>query len=74
MKFILTERDPDKWVTSLNNTAGGVANIAHQFPFSLLKYFDATLYEFLDMGRLSYRAFSGCTLPGGPDNRENLRW
>jgi hypothetical protein len=73
VKFILTERDPDKWVTSVNKTAGGVANMAQQFPFSILKYFDATLYEFLDLNELVYRALSGCTLLDGPNNRENLR-
>ncbi|KAJ5306005.1 hypothetical protein PENANT_c047G00889 [Penicillium antarcticum] len=73
VKFILTERDPDKWVNSVNNTAGGVAKMGYEFPFSILKYFDATLYDFLDLNDLVYKALSGCTEMGDPDNRENLR-
>ncbi|KAJ5754014.1 uncharacterized protein N7511_008167 [Penicillium nucicola] len=73
VKFILTERDPDKWVTSVNNTAGGVAQMGQHFPFSILKYFDTTIYEFLGLNELVYKALSGCTELNGPDNRENLR-
>jgi hypothetical protein len=73
VKFILTERDPDKWVDSVNNTAGGVANMAYQFPFSILKYFDSTIYEFLDLNVVTYRGLSGCTQIGSTENRENLR-
>jgi hypothetical protein len=73
VKFILTERNPDKWATSVNNTAGVVIDMPYQFPFSILKYFDATLYRFLAMNELVYRAMSGCTGPGDAENAQNLR-
>lgn len=68
VKFILTERDPEKWAKSINNTAAKVAGAADQFPLSILKYFDATLYSFLTMNQLVQTAMAGGTKPGDPDN------
>lgn len=72
MKFILTERQPEKWAASINNTAGKLATKATEFPFSILKYFDSTLYEFLTLNILVYRAIAGGTAPGEPGNEEAL--
>jgi hypothetical protein len=73
VKFILTERDPEKWVTSVNTTAGALLEMPYQFPLVILKYFDATLYRFLAMNEVVYGAISRCTKPGEPDNAPNLR-
>ena len=73
VRFILTERNPDKWVTSVNKTAGALLDMPYQFPFSILKYFDATLYRFLAVNELVYRALSGCTKPGDAENAQIMR-
>ncbi|KAJ5693174.1 hypothetical protein N7462_002597 [Penicillium macrosclerotiorum] len=72
VKFILTERRPDSWARSLNNSAGGVVALSSQFPFNILKHFDATLHEFLEVNCMVYSALSGCTKPGDPDNEKEL--
>lgn len=68
VKFILTERNPEKWAKSVNNTAAKVAEAGDQFPLSILKYFDATLYHFLTMNKLACAALGGGTKRGDPDN------
>lgn len=73
VKFILTERNPEKWATSVNNTAGTLSQMAYKFPFVILKYFDATLYAFLRMNELAYCAIARGTKPGEPDNSSNLQ-
>ncbi|KAJ5182786.1 hypothetical protein N7492_000402 [Penicillium capsulatum] len=72
VKFILTERDPQKWASSVNKTAAQVAGLATQFPTNILKYFDGFLYEFLRMNQIVYRAMAGGTQVGDPDNEEML--
>lgn len=72
VKFILTERSPERWAASVNNTAASVASLANRFPFSILKYFDATLYHFLSFNQLVYQALAGGTMPRDPDNEEML--
>ncbi|KAI5921445.1 P-loop containing nucleoside triphosphate hydrolase protein [Camillea tinctor] len=39
-KFLLTERDPEKWATSYINTVGKIQTLFSSFPFSLLSLFD----------------------------------
>lgn len=73
VKFILTERDPEKWVTSVNSTAGALLEMPYQFPLVILKYFDATLYRFLALNEVVYAAVSGGTKPGEADNAPTLR-
>lgn len=73
VKFILTERDSEKWALSVNNTAGGLIDMPYMFPFVILKYFDATLYRFLVMNETVYRAISKCTRPGDADNIPSLQ-
>ena len=72
VKFILTERQPEKWARSMNNSAGAVATLATSFPMNILKYFDPTLFEFMKANVLIYNALSGCTKPGDPDNEREL--
>ncbi|KAJ5660311.1 hypothetical protein N7507_006762 [Penicillium longicatenatum] len=72
VKFILTERSPEKWAKSVNNSAGQVANMANTFPFVVLKYFDSTLYHFLNMNRLVYNALATGTKIGDDDNEKLL--
>jgi hypothetical protein len=72
VKFILTERSPEKWAKPVNNTAAKVATMAGQFPFSILKYFDASLYTFLELNVVMYQGLAGGTKPGGPGNEQML--
>ncbi|KAJ5112168.1 hypothetical protein N7532_000213 [Penicillium argentinense] len=73
VKFILTERDPDKWARSVNNTAGHVVNMEKKLPFSVLKYFDPYVSSFLSLNVTIYRALAGSTAPGDKDNERMLR-
>lgn len=73
VKFILTDRDPDKWVTSVNNTAGDIYTKLHQFPLNVLKYFNTDVASFLRLNKLIYGAISDGTAPGDENNREALR-
>lgn len=72
VKFILTERNPQKWAKSVNNSAGGVVAMAESFPMNILKYFDATLCEFMKANVLVYNCLSACTRPGDADNEFEL--
>ncbi|KAI0388792.1 P-loop containing nucleoside triphosphate hydrolase protein [Xylariaceae sp. FL0594] len=40
-KFLLTERDPERWADSLLNTVGLAQTRINSFPMTLFKYFDA---------------------------------
>lgn len=72
VKFILTERCPEKWARSVNNTAGQVAAMGLSFPFNILKHFEPWLYHFLDMNVLVYDALAGGTKLGDKDNEKML--
>ncbi|KAJ5097603.1 hypothetical protein N7456_008324, partial [Penicillium angulare] len=72
VKFILTERSPEKWAKSVNNTAGQVANMGFRFPFNILKYFESTLYHFLDLNVVVYNSVAGGTKIGDEDNEKML--
>ncbi|RAL05402.1 uncharacterized protein BO80DRAFT_461268 [Aspergillus ibericus CBS 121593] len=73
VKFILTERSPDKWVKSFNNTIGEAIKAADQLPISILKHFDAEMGEFFHLAQVMYWAYSDGTNPGHPDNEAALR-
>ncbi|QPH16116.1 hypothetical protein C2857_000673 [Epichloe festucae Fl1] len=73
IKFILTERDPDKWVTSVNNTIGGIFKTAISFPMNFLKYFNSYLYWFFNLHISLYGALADGTVPGDENNVEALR-
>lgn len=59
VKFILTERNPEKWVKSINNSAAVVYKMSSSFPMNILKYFDPTLFQFARLNVLVYKAVSG---------------
>jgi hypothetical protein len=40
-KFLLTERDPEKWAKSYFNTIGVANTQFHQLPMSVFRYFDS---------------------------------
>ena len=44
-KFILTERDPDAWLSSLRRTTGPFAQKLGSWPISFLRYFDPFLFH-----------------------------
>lgn len=72
VKFILTERSPEKWAKSVNNSTAQVVNMAYTFPFNILKYFSSTLYHFLTMNTLVYNALAAGTKVGDEDNEKIL--
>ena len=72
VKFLLTERDPKKWVTSINNTAGPIVKKTKSFPLNILKYFDHPLNVFLSQTGLVYNVLADSTYPGGPGNEAAL--
>ncbi|KAE8149316.1 P-loop containing nucleoside triphosphate hydrolase protein [Aspergillus avenaceus] len=73
VKFILTERDPDKWVKSVNSTVAKVVSMANSFPVNILKHFESTLFHFFRLNVTMYRAISDATSPGDPENEAALR-
>ncbi|OOF95309.1 hypothetical protein ASPCADRAFT_507202, partial [Aspergillus carbonarius ITEM 5010] len=73
VKFILTERSPDKWVKSFNNTIGEAIKVADKPPINILKHCDAELGEFFYLAKVMYMAYSDGTYPGHPDNEAALR-
>ncbi|KAI1823872.1 P-loop containing nucleoside triphosphate hydrolase protein [Xylaria intraflava] len=44
-KFLLTERDPEKWATSYANTIGAATVGLRRFPMSVFKYFDGKVFQ-----------------------------
>ncbi|KAF7181865.1 hypothetical protein CNMCM7691_001162 [Aspergillus felis] len=73
VKFILTERDPDRWAKSVNGTAGFVVKAAASFPLNVLKHFDEELGIFLALNVTVYAAMADGTKPGQPGNEAALR-
>jgi hypothetical protein len=73
VKFILTDRDPDKWVTSMNKTAGEIVTKIDQFPLNVLRYFNKDLNSFLTLNKTIYGAIADGTFPGDKDNSEAMR-
>lgn len=54
-KFLLTERDPEKWAKSFSNSAVTAVERFNQFPMSIFKNFDSFAYNFHKFGRtISY--------------------
>ncbi|OTB06452.1 hypothetical protein M426DRAFT_111065 [Hypoxylon sp. CI-4A] len=49
-KFLLTERDPEKWAKSYTNTAGKMSSQLQRFPMALFKYFDSFVFKMAYMG------------------------
>ncbi|GIK07270.1 hypothetical protein Aspvir_002928 [Aspergillus viridinutans] len=73
VKFILTERDPERWAKSINGTAGFVVKSAASFPLNVLKHFDEELGVFLALNVTLYAAMADGTKPGQPGNEAALR-
>ncbi|KAH8891102.1 hypothetical protein GQ53DRAFT_648852 [Thozetella sp. PMI_491] len=72
VKFILTERDPNRWAKSINATIGPVAQAGFKFPMNMLKYFDRYLYYLFLANALFYRYIGDGTKPDQKGNREAL--
>lgn len=56
-KFLLTERDPDKWAKSWLNTIGPLTLQFNEFPTSLLKYFHPLSRNMAQFGVLNRRLY-----------------
>ncbi|KAF4178952.1 hypothetical protein CNMCM8927_002002 [Aspergillus lentulus] len=72
VKFILTERDPDRWAKSVNGTAGFIITAAASFPLNILKYFDEELRIFLALNTILYAVLADGTKPGQLGNEAAL--
>ena len=57
-KFILTERDPDAWLRSLQGSVAGLAKAVNHPPLSILKQFDEYNNEFCKLVPLVFDALS----------------
>ncbi|PWY84009.1 hypothetical protein BO83DRAFT_374403 [Aspergillus eucalypticola CBS 122712] len=73
IKFIVTERSPDKWVKSFNNTVGEAIMAGHKFPLNILRRFDSEVGQFFNLADVMYWAYSDGTNPGHPNNEAALR-
>jgi hypothetical protein len=73
VKFILTERDPDRWVKSVNGTVGFIIKAAASFPLNILRHFDEELGGFLALNDTLYGVIADGTMPGQPGNEAALR-
>ncbi|UKZ72460.1 hypothetical protein TrVFT333_000089 [Trichoderma virens FT-333] len=73
IKFLLTERDPDKWVRSFNKQVGGMNDYLASISMSVLRYFDIGLWHHWRFNSLVYNLFSGTTKRGHPENEQILR-
>lgn len=73
VRFIMTERDPDKWVTSVNRTVGEIVEIAQRPHIRVLAYFDSDLSTFLLLNQLVYMRIALDTHPNMPDNRAVMK-
>ena len=73
VKFILTERSPDKWVKSFNGSVATVVNAAQSFPMSVLKHFNPFLNSFLYLNEVLYWIVSDGTNPGHANNEAAMR-
>ncbi|KAL7933859.1 hypothetical protein V8C35DRAFT_42181 [Trichoderma chlorosporum] len=73
VKFLLTEREPDKWVRSFNRQVGGMNDYLASFSMTILKYFDMGLWHHWRFNTLVYNLFSGTTRRGHPENEQILR-
>ncbi|KAK2612655.1 hypothetical protein QQS21_001271 [Conoideocrella luteorostrata] len=73
VKFILTDRNPDKWVTSVNNTAGNIIKMGRSFPMNILQHFNTDIWWFLRLNRTLYGALADGTVPDDENNEEALR-
>ncbi|KAI1334460.1 P-loop containing nucleoside triphosphate hydrolase protein [Xylariaceae sp. FL0016] len=70
-KFLLMERDPDKWASSFINTVGQLIAAYQSLPLSIFKYFDDFSWC---MGRWGTRVVDYCTNGHGnsPKGKECL--
>jgi hypothetical protein len=73
VKFILTERDPDRWAKSVNGTVGFIIKAAASLPLNILRHFDEELGGFLALNDTLYGVIADGTMPGQPGNEAALR-
>ncbi|KAI4858568.1 hypothetical protein F4820DRAFT_227009 [Hypoxylon rubiginosum] len=57
-KFLLTERDPNKWAKSFVNTIGRITTSFHRFPMVIFKYFDSFASSMSFMGTTVQRYYT----------------
>ncbi|KAL7781632.1 hypothetical protein V8C37DRAFT_417130 [Trichoderma ceciliae] len=73
VKFLLTEREPDKWAKSFNRQVGHMNDYLASIPISILRHFDKGLWYHWHFNALVYGLFSGMTKRGHPENEQILR-
>ena len=70
---LLTERDPDSWVRSMNNTVAQFEIGMNSFPMTVFRHFNDEIGSFATLGSLIYYRWSDGTKPGKGHNQEALR-
>lgn len=70
-QFLLVERIPEKWAASVENTIWIVADKTYEFPMSIFKYFDATVYRLAAFSRSFQQRCTG-GWAGTPQGHTNL--
>ena len=73
IKFILTERNPDRWVKSMYSVMSSNLGMASSFPLNILRYFDRTIGHFLELNEVLYDAMAGGRKVSDPESQVNLR-
>lgn len=64
VRFLLTEREPSRWVKSFNSFIGAIVTECHTLPLSLFKHFNYDLWHFDYLNKLAYWVFSNNMMPG----------
>jgi len=73
VKFLLTERDPDRWAKSVESFIGGIVKALSSFPMNILKHFNSRLWHFWYINELLYGIWSTGSRPGQPGSQEMMR-
>jgi len=69
VRFLLTERDPDRWAASFDAFVGGICLATTSLPLNVLRYFDPVLWHLYQFNHLAYWLFSDKTSPAAPEVR-----
>ena len=73
VKFILTERDPDKWIQSMNSSIGELIKDVDTFPLAVLKRFEYWANRFFYLNQLMYWVFSNGKSPEDKNSHADMR-
>lgn len=70
--FILVERNPDRWATSVNNSIGKDTTGLFKFTMNILTPWNKQLHVFTTFNKYWYGVWSSSTTYGAADNHAGL--